>query len=175
MAEDLKNVRGLPELAARFKALNTEVGSKVLRIGGAAGSRLIKDAVKAAAPIRKQTRRYGRFLVPPGTLKAATLQKFIREQSNATQAVYFVTFRQGRGAQKSGRDAFYAKWVERGHRVRTRKRRLTLGNAFTPPPAQKYVPGRYFMARAAAANAGAAAQKAVNAMDAAVRRLPGIS
>lgn len=170
-------VKGLPELRARFKAVDAEVGRKVLRTGGAAGSRVIRDAVKAAAPVRKQTRRYGRFQVPPGTLKAATLQKFIREQSNATQATYYVTFRQGKRFQKTGRDAYYAKWVERGHRIVGRRPKGTLRRIHreTAAASGRFVPGRYFMARAAAANASAAAQKAVDAMDRAIRKVPGIS
>lgn len=169
-------VKGLPELRQKFKQISDDVGTKVLRRGGAAGASLLRDAVKAAAPIRKKVKRYGRFQVPPGTLKAAAIRKFVRQESNLTQATYIVTFRQGKRYQKTGRDAFYAKWVERGHRIVPRRKKVTrLRDLVRAQKSGGFVAGRYFMARAVTANVDAAAQKTVDAMDTAIRKIAGIS
>jgi hypothetical protein len=178
MAE-LEHVKGLPELRAKFQQISKDVGTKVLRRGSAAGALLLRDAVKEAAPIRKSIKRYGRFRVPPGTLKAAAIRKFIRQESTPTQSFYIVTFRQGKRYQKSGRDAFYAKWVERGHRVVPRRPKGFIGSLRSfkrlGPPPTRFVPGRFFMARAVEANAGNAAQRMVGAMDVEIRKVDGIT
>lgn len=176
-------VKGLPELKAKFQQVSAEVGTKVLRVGAAAASGVIRDAVKAAAPEGKKTRKRGRFLVPPGTLKAAALHKFAREESNVTQVAYIVTFRQGKRYQKTGRDAYYARWVERGHLIVPRGRKTPVyskAQSITTrrkaaAVANKRVPGKFFMANASLAAASPAAQRAVDVMDARLRKIDGIS
>jgi hypothetical protein len=176
-------VKGLPELREKFRQISAEVGTKALRRGAAAGGVLLRDAIKAAAPIRKDKKRYGRFVVPPGTLRAAALVKYAREESNATQSFYVVTFRQGKRYQNSGRDAYYARWVERGHLIVPRasktptylKKNSITARRKAAAVANKRVPGLYFMARATEANVQRAADRMVSVMDATIRKIDGIS
>lgn len=131
---DLPNVKGLPELTALFTRIPNEVKKSTLRKGPSAAAAFLRDKVRAAAPLGKQSHRRGRGLViPPGTLKRAVARIFRREGTTDAQAVYAVIVRQGKGAQakigKSGRqlsdhDAFYAGWVERGHKIVPRGRGL---------------------------------------------------
>lgn len=129
MAVELTYVKGLPELAAHLKTLPAKIRRTCLRNGVAAGARLVRDQAKRNAPIssgmrlRKGTARIGgkrvqgQYKVPPGTLRRAALLKFVKEESNDTQVNYIVTFRKGRNQQARGRDAFYASWVEFGHKI----------------------------------------------------------
>lgn len=112
MSETVK-VAGLAELRANLQALPAEIQQKVLRRGVAAGAAVIRAAAKNLAPVKS------------GTLRRASIIKFIRKESNATQVKYIVTFRRGKSQQKSNRDAFYASFVEFGHRSRN--------GGFVPP------------------------------------------
>lgn len=136
-------VLGLDELKAKFKQAPTDVSKKVLRRMGSAGAKAFKPAVIAATP-----RLTGRA-------KAAVIVKFTRENSNDTQATYIVTYRTGkkqqrvkRGRGKNARivnlDAYYIKWVERGHRKRVGKKR---GKALRQAGGGM-VPGKFFFAKA---------------------------
>lgn len=116
-------VQGLEELKATLAKLPIEIGRKVLRQGTSAGAAKLKGFLKAEVPQRT------------GTLQRSAIIKFVRENSNDTQAVYIVTFRRGKKAQarsatskKTGKtrqvankDAFYASYVEFGHKVVPRK------------------------------------------------------
>lgn len=114
---EIVTVKGLAELKQRFSEISRASGTKLLRSSVAAGARIVRDAAKANAPVSAVPIRRGRGRVtPPGVLKEAALVKFIREDSNDSQVVYFVTFRQGKQAQKRDRDAFYARFVEFGHK-----------------------------------------------------------
>lgn len=128
MAAGLIHVKGLDELKRYFSAVPREAGKRVLRRMTAAGAKIVKAGVKAQAPTGKTLRRRGGQLVAPGTLKAAIIIKFARERSNEDQVDYLVTARQGkRGAKRklaASKDAYYAKWVERGHRIVARSRRI---------------------------------------------------
>lgn len=118
---DLPNVKGLAELAATFKNITDKTQKRVLRRGASAGSAYLKSVVQAAAPIGKGPKRRGGQTIQPGTLKRSAYRFFKRADSNANQAVFVVSFRQGKKQQKSNRDAYYAAWVERGHRIVPRK------------------------------------------------------
>ena len=130
MAAGLIHVRGLDELKRYFATVPREAGKRVLRRMASAGAKIVKAGVKARAPVGTTLRRRGRQLIAPGTLKAAIIIKFVREQSNEDQADYIVTARQGNrrsGAKRklaASKDAYYAKWVERGHRIVPRSRRI---------------------------------------------------
>lgn len=115
-------VHGLAELKRKFESLPRDISKKLLRKALGASSRQAKLAAVAAAPISARPVRRGKGRVtPPGTLKRSAIVFFDRKQSNDTQAVYAVTFRMGKKQQKANRDAFYARWVEFGHRVVPRK------------------------------------------------------
>lgn len=159
MAEIIQ-VQGLKELQQKLARLPADVSKKLLRksVGTAAGN--AKRDAQAAAPRRT------------GTLHRAALVKFDRQQSNATQAVFLVTFRKGKKLQKgaaigkSGKvrrasaDAFYASWVEFGHKIVPRSKRVArkgkLRNAATVrarrSAATGFVAGRRFLTNSFAAN-----------------------
>jgi HK97 gp10 family phage protein len=112
-------VIGLDSLNAKFKQIPVDVARKVLRKGPGAAAQLIK---RAARPfIHNRT----------GTLSRSLISKFLREESNDTQAVYIVTARKGKklqkgqkvgkGIRKTNLDAYYASWVEFGHKIVPRR------------------------------------------------------
>lgn len=106
---ELVHVKGLEELKAKFLRLSKESGRKVLRPMTAAGARVVKAAV--VENIGSDPRSIS------GTLKRSAIIKFVAAESNETQVEYIVTFRRGKNQQKHGRDAFYAPWVEHGHKI----------------------------------------------------------
>jgi hypothetical protein len=122
----VEHIQGLDELKADFARIAAEAGTKVLRKGASAGAQVVKGFVVAEAPIGKSTKRH-----VAGTLKRSVRVVFARDDSNDNQAVYRVTFHKGKAAQgrltRKGAaftlptDAFYAPWVERGHRIVPRK------------------------------------------------------
>lgn len=123
---DVKYISGLDQLQRYFKEFPADVSKKVLRKMAGAGAQVVRTATVPKIPIGKSTPRH-----VAGTLLRSLRTVYRREDSNDNQAVFAVTFRQGRGAQgkvvankKSGAqsfrlsaDAFYAGWVERGHRI----------------------------------------------------------
>lgn len=147
-------VKGLPELKAEFIRIERAVATRVLRKGGSAGAKVVKAAVAQKVPVKS------------GVLKRSLLVKFAREKSNDTQALYIVTFRQGKKFQAGAvtkrkgkffkrvlsQDAFYARWVEAGHHLR--RKGESVG----------YVQGRFFMRDGVRSSAGPAAQKMVDVM-----------
>lgn len=176
-------VLGLDDLKRRFAQLPTQFGKKVLRKGAGAGARVIKVAQIAGAP--KKT----------GRLKSAAIIKFVRERSNDNQATYIVTFRQGRRQQalKRGRgksaklvnlDAYYARFVERGHRNVARFKgkytdyRLRGGRRLTGLSARRKAsntstPPHPFFAPALRASQSAALDAEVMAMEVEAKKLLG--
>lgn len=113
-------LQGLEDLKRRFREIPHEIATKVLRKGVMAGATLVKKAAIAqigSGEPAPQSRS--------GTLKRAAIVKFIKERSNETQVEYIVTFRKGKRQRSKGRDAYYAKWVEFGHRGR--------GGSIVPP------------------------------------------
>lgn len=146
-------VHGLPELKAKFAAVEREVGKVVIRRGAGAGAKTVKQGIGPFVPVKS------------GTLKRSLIVKFDRAKSNDTQALYVVTFRQGKRLQKGAvfkrgsryfkrvvsLDAFYAPFVEHGHRVR--------GNSGT------FVEGKYFFRDGLRATSNQALQTMVTTMD----------
>lgn len=114
-------VQGLRELHLKFAQLPGDLQKKGLRGALSAAARQARDAARALAPRGKGPKRRNGQTVPAGTLKRSALVSFDRKQSNETQAVYIVTFRRGKKQQKGNRDAYYASWVEFGHRIVPRK------------------------------------------------------
>lgn len=148
-------IKGLDELKRRLDMLPKDVASKALRKSVAAGASVIRLAAKNAAPVSAgPVRRGGGKQTTPGTLKRAALMKYVKAESNDTQVSYIVGFRQGKRNQKSNRDAFYASWVEFGHKVVPRRgkgaKRGTL--ARNRRNAQQEVPAHPYFAPAWEAN-----------------------
>lgn len=156
-------VRGLPELKAEFARVEKEVRTRVVRRGASAGARTMKTAIAPRIPVRS------------GTLKRSLLIKFAREKSNDTQALYVVTFRQGKKLQRGAitkrggkffkrvlsQDAFYARWVEHGHKLRRKKGGSSSGS----------VPGKFFFRDGVRGAAPAALQKMVDVMSAEITKI----
>jgi HK97 gp10 family phage protein len=160
---DVVRVEGLYELKLKLDTLPAALQKKALRGALSAAAKQARDAARAAAPIGKGPRRRGGRTVPAGTLKRSALVAFDRRQSNATQAVYVVTFRRGKKQQKGNRDAYYASWVEFGHRIVPRKpkgaawrRKKGIVSAFSlggrRASATGQVAGRRFLTNSFAAN-----------------------
>lgn len=144
MAEafDIK-VSGLKELAARLKDMSAELARTSLRRAASAGAAVIRKAARDRAPIGPANRKRRGAAIKPGTLRRAIVSQWISRQSDATQVKFLVTVRRGKNQQKNNRDAFYAAWVEKGHRIVPRKtakvrgtlkyRRLTAGSRMVGP------------------------------------------
>lgn len=131
MNEILARLSGLPEFQRALAQIGQRMGDRALRPAAAAGARLVRKAVKDAAPIgpyRVKHRGRGRT-TPAGVLRRAALLKFARELSAPGQAGYIVTLRMGKRAQQANRDAFYWPWVEAGHRIVPRRGSAAGGNA----------------------------------------------
>ena len=112
-------LQGWDELETKLLGLSAKIAKNVLRTSVYAGAALMKEEVKNKAPILSGF-TWGEHQ-PPGTLKRSIIVKHVPEQSNAYQQTFKVTVKQGKRYQGQGKkknrsqDAFYAKWVERGH------------------------------------------------------------
>lgn len=117
MAE-LVHVQGLTQLKRALQALPKNIQRNVLRGSVNAGAAVVRDQARINAPVLHQALPKHQ---PPGTLKRSIITAFIREKSNAQQATYYVTVRQGKRYRGQGKhldksqDAFYGAWVELGH------------------------------------------------------------
>ena len=116
------HVSGLDELSAKLKALPPRIAKNALRRSVSAGARVIRIEARNRAPISASPRRRGSGMISkPGTLKRAAMSFSIREKSNQVQQTFGVAFKSGKKEQAKGRDAFYWKWVEAGHRIIPRR------------------------------------------------------
>jgi HK97 gp10 family phage protein len=129
-------LQGSAELSAVLRSLPDQVEKKALRSSALAGAQVVAAQVKQFAPVGAFIKRTGRGLVPPGTLRRAVRTKYAPEKSGKEKASYVVTLRRGKGEQKKNRDAYYWIWVEKGHRVVGRSKRV-IGQA---PPHPFFVP-----------------------------------
>jgi len=179
---ELSYVKGLDELKALFARLPVDVRTKVIRRGVSRAASEVKKAAAAAAPqaSRPIPRGKSRPATQPGTLKRAAIIKLLRELSGEDQIAYGVTFRQGRKAQAKGRDAFYASWVERGHKIVPRsakvrtlqgKRRSAVALAKRRAGASGFVPGRFFLAQSFGATRARAIEVMVREFDRGLQKL----
>jgi HK97 gp10 family phage protein len=139
MAVTIK-VNGLRELRERLRRLPLEVRKKAARKAVGKAAQIVKKAAILQTP-----------LGATGTLRRAALVNYRKRDSTDDKTVYIVTYRRGKRYQervsKKGRriastDAYYASWVEFGHRIVPRKggslrarRRAATGR----------VPGRHFL------------------------------
>lgn len=125
---ELKYVSGLDALKASFNKAPKDVQTKVLRKSVLAGAAVVKREMVKTAPIYSGPQRKSN--PQPGTLKRSLVNKFAKDESNETQATYIVTARKGKQEQKRSRNAFYAGWVERGHKVVARRQGKGKGGLF---------------------------------------------
>lgn len=121
MATTVK-VEGLSQLAEAFRLLPQNIGKNVLRGAVYRASKVVRDAAKELAPVES------------GTLKRSIYMKQIRERSGPLVQTFYVSARKGKKYRKkgkgagSGRDAYYAGFVEFGHFTRGSKGRLRKTN-----------------------------------------------
>jgi HK97 gp10 family phage protein len=123
---------GMREL---YEALSTKIPQKmegpVLQKALSAGATIVRRAVQ------QNLGRGGSFPdTDTGTLKRSVYQKRSKFNNSSTLQNRIVGIRHGKAAQKKGRDAYYASWVEFGHRGR-------VGSKVAGPP--KWVAARPFM------------------------------
>ena len=104
---------GFAELASGLRELPDKVSRTILSKAVSAGALVVQqEMVKNAEAIRDT-----------GTLARSIYRKYIRELSGPETKVFFVAPRQGKQYQKMGKkkvskDAYYARWIERGHFTR---------------------------------------------------------
>lgn len=120
MADDV--VKGLDELVAALKDLPGNIEKGALRTGVFRGAQFLRDRVKEAAPISSgyppKGGRMKKYV--PGTLKKSFKAK--RRRGTRTEAAAGIT------------GAFYAKWVEKGHTLKShgpKRQREVIGHV--PP------------------------------------------
>lgn len=134
MADEYVRITGIEELKQRLKRLPAEMQKRVIRRGLGAGAQVMKKAAArftpgGGAPYRPSTKPAQQT----GTLARAPIAHFVKRASNETQAKYIVTYRKGkrfqervtkRGRRIASSDAYYASWVEFGHRIVPRSARV---------------------------------------------------
>ena len=125
MSDIIARLDGVPEFQRALQQIGQRVSTRVLRATAAAGARVVRKAIREAAPVGNYAgkKRGGGRVTPPGVLKNAIISKFAKERSGPDQATYLVTVRRGLGRGKGARagDAYYARWVEEGHRIVPRR------------------------------------------------------
>lgn len=102
-------IHGLAELSRTLKALPNRVRKNILRRAVSAGAAEVRKQAKINAPVRT------------GTLRRAAYIKYLNRNSNNNQVTFITSFRRGKKEQSVGkkglnRDAYYAPFVEFGHR-----------------------------------------------------------
>lgn len=109
-------VRGLDELLRKLRALPEAVQTKLVRRACASAVAVIKNEAIRLAP--EWTGPVSKGHPPPGTLKNAIYRTRMSADCTPTLEVWKVSVRKGNLAAKSGKDAYYATWVEYGHYAR---------------------------------------------------------
>lgn len=104
------NLQGFNELTAKLREMPDNINRNALRAAVSSGAALVRDETKLRAPVKS------------GVLRRSLYIKQVRELSELTRQTFFIGARQGRkeqavGKKRLNRDAYYGKWVERGHRI----------------------------------------------------------
>lgn len=133
-------VNGLRELRVKLKRLPLDIRKKVANKAVGSAARLVKAAAQQATPVRT------------GTLRRSAIVNYRRKDSTDDKTVYIVTYRRGKrfqarvtakGRKIANRDAFYAPWVEFGHKIVPRKSKGS--RAARRLAATGTVPGKHFL------------------------------
>ncbi len=161
-----QHVTGLAELKRNFDAMPGDLRRLALGRGALAGALATRPFVRTLTPIGPRGRKRKGRLVEPGLLRASLITVADRRKSNDTQSVVILRFREKKAA-------YYAKWVERGHRIVARfkgkytdyplrgRGRLT-GLAKRRRSPVGFVQGRWMLARGFAAAKGPALAAMLN-------------
>lgn len=112
------DVKGLPELQARLKALPAKLRARALRNALAAGARIVRDEAKRRAPVlRSAVVSKGKTIRKPGTLRdniAVRTSKAARRAGNVGVFVNVRPAKRGQRGAKSPNDPFYWRFVNFG-------------------------------------------------------------
>jgi HK97 gp10 family phage protein len=154
---------GLPEFSTRLRALSFDMQRKIVRAGATAAGVIFRNAAIANAPTLKQrdTRKVNPRVA--GTLKKSIYAARSKVKSKPGIEVIVIAARSGGKAAKSGKSAFYWRFVEAGHLARGRgqkvkggTRRAGLERARLKASGAKFVPPVEFLKRAFKDNQDAA-------------------
>lgn len=143
------NVVGIPEFSARLRALSMDMQQKVVRSGAMAAAVVFRNQARANAPTGRNTRGHS-----PGNLKKSVVAGRAKTRSKPGEEVYTVVVRAGK--KKGNKStAYYWRWVEAGHLVRTAGQKLKGGDKRRALERQrlksagaKFVPPSAFIQRA---------------------------
>ena len=112
----------------RLHFLSGQQGKTMNRRIAAAGAKVVRQAVRVAAPVASAPHYRGKGnKVQPGTLRKAAIYVWAKEMSEDLRQAYVVTFLTGKKYQRLGKkgtinkDAYYAPWVEHGHKIVPRR------------------------------------------------------
>lgn len=145
---------GLPVFSARLRALGRDQ-KKIVRAGALAAGTVFKKAAQANAPVLKKPDTRKRNPRVPGTLRKSIYAGRSRSRSKPGVEVVVVAARAGGKAAKSGKAAFYWRFVEEGHlargpgkKIRGGTRRAQLERSRAKASGAKFVPGVEYLKRA---------------------------
>lgn len=116
----------LPDFRAQLAALSKEIRTKVAIAATMAALRVFKRTVEGKVPVYSGKPRKNRV---PGTLKKSIYIARSKRTSSGVAGIVYGILRpkSGTRAERSGRDAYYWRWVEAGHLIRRRGQALRGG------------------------------------------------
>jgi HK97 gp10 family phage protein len=131
MADD-PYIKGLAELLSELRDLPGNIEKNALRTGIFRAAQLMRDRLKAAAPMSSGNPPKGkkfREKYPPGTLKKSIKAK--RRRGTREEVAAGIT------------GAFYAKWVEFGHMIKSHGRKKADRQVLGHVPANPFIARTY--------------------------------
>lgn len=143
-------IKGLAELDRALQSFAGDLAEKFLAQGVSAGAKAIQDAIRAAAPVRSDTyakriSRGSKATRAPGFLRSRIFRRRVAKASGT--AISYVI-----GPNKG---AFYAHFVEFGHRPPHRKAALGRAHAAGIELGTRSTPAHPFIRPAFSASKGA--------------------
>lgn len=160
---------GIPAFSTRLKALSGDMQRKVVRAGAMAGGVIFRKAAVALAPTLKKPDTRKKNPRVAGALKKSIYAARSKSLSKPGVEVVVVAARTGSKSAKSGKSAFYWRFVEGGHiargpgqKIKGGTRRAGLERARLKAGGARFIPGVGFLKRSFKDNQGAAI-KAFNA------------
>lgn len=129
MAEVVVGVRivNLPDFKAQLESVKKEIRTKLALNATRASLRAFKRAVDERVPVFKGTRVYKGRRISGGTLKRSIYTAISKRSSSGQRGIVYGILRPRTGAQRGFNDAYYWRWVEKGHLIRARGQALRGG------------------------------------------------
>lgn len=125
-------IKGLTELLSELRELPGNIEKNALRTGVFRAAQMMRDRLKSAAPMSSGMPPKGkkfREKYPPGTLKRSIRAK--RRRGTKDEVAAGIT------------GAFYAKWVEFGHFLKTKGKRKSERQVIGHVPANPFIARTY--------------------------------